>query len=85
MRGVISAAAALATVLAVLGGTALALEKPRPFASYDEMRAEVVRLSNEKMSAKAAAILEKAIDAYPDRLRANTYTLAQKRVRLGEP
>ena len=85
MRSVARTAVALAAVFAVLGGTALALEKPRSFASYDEMRAEVVRLSNEKMYAEAAAILEKAVDAYPERLRANTYNLALMRVRLGEP
>jgi predicted esterase len=85
MRRVAPAAVALAATIVVLGGTAPAQEKPGSFASYHEMRAEVVRLSDEKKYAEAAAILEKAVDAYPDRLRANTYNLALMRVRLGEP
>lgn len=73
MRRVAPAAVMLAAVFVVLGGTALSRETPPSFASYDEMRAEVVRLSDEKRCAEAAAILEKAVDAYPDRLRTNTY------------
>ncbi len=85
MRSVAAAAVAIAAVFGVPGGTAPAREAPRSFASYDEMRTEVVRLSDEKKYAEAASILEKAVDAYPARLRANTYNLALMRVRLGEP
>lgn len=85
MRGVARAAGVLAAVFVALGGTALAREEPRCFASYDEMRAEVGRLSNERRYGEAAAILERAVEAYPDRLRANTYNLALMRVWLGEP
>ncbi len=85
MRRVVPAAAVLATLFALSAAPALGQQKPRDFASYAEMRAEVVRLSNDEKYAEAAAILEKAIDGYPDRLRANTYNLALMRVRLGEP
>jgi predicted esterase/ketosteroid isomerase-like protein len=81
MRGSVSVAA----LLVALSGTAPAEEKSAVFAGYDEMRAEVVRLSNEKRYVDAATILEGAIDAYPDRLRANTYNLAYVRVRAGDP
>ncbi|MBK9089428.1 MAG: nuclear transport factor 2 family protein [Holophagales bacterium] len=85
MRRIVPAAAAIAAFLALSAAPALGQEKPRAFASYAEMRAEAGRLSNDEKYAEAAAILEKAIDAYPDRLRANTYNLALMRVRLGEP
>ena len=85
MRGPVLAAGAVAALLLAIPGTAPARGEPPAFAGYDEMRAEVVRLSNGQRYADAAAILEAAIDAYPDRLRANTYNLAYVRVRMGEP
>lgn len=57
MRRVAPAAVALAAVFVALGETMMAGAQPDSCASHDEMRAEVVRLSNEKKHAEAAALL----------------------------
>jgi predicted esterase len=85
MKNAVPVAAALVAALVSSALPALGQEKPWAFAGYAEMREEVGRLSGAEKYAEAAAILEKAIDAYPDRLRANTYNLAYMRVKLGEP
>lgn len=70
-------------VLGVLGTAAQG--PPFPWKTYPEMRKEVGRLYEEGRFADAAAILDKAVVAFPDHLRANTINLALMRVRLGEP
>lgn len=72
-------------VLATLAAVAAAEDPPFPWTTYPEMRKEVGRLFDEGKFADAAAILEKAVVAFPDHLRANTINLALMRVRLGEP
>ena len=73
-------------VVLLLGvlATAAAQDLPFPWTAYPEMRKEVGRLFEEGKFADAAAILEKAVVAFPDHLRANTVNLAFMRVRLGE-
>lgn len=51
--------------------------------SYEEMRAHVGLLYREKKYAEAADVLEKALDLFPDHLRANSYNLALMHVKLG--
>jgi predicted esterase len=53
------------------------------WSSYEEMRAHVGQLYQEEKYAEAADVLEKAIDLFPDHLRANTYNLALMYVKLG--
>ena len=72
---------------ALAGGPLLSAAEPESvarFASYAEMREEVVRLTGEEKFAEAARLLEAALDAYPDRIRANSYNLAYVRLRLEE-
>ena len=73
-------------VVLVLGvlGTASAQGPQLPWTTYPEMRKEVGRLFEAGKFADAAAILEKAVVAFPDHLRANTVNLALMRVQLGE-
>jgi predicted esterase len=55
----------------------------RQWASYEEMRAHIGRLYQEKRYAEAADVLERALDLFPDNLRANTYNLALMYVQIG--
>jgi predicted esterase len=71
------------TVVAFLISGAQEKETPR-FATYQEMRAHVGKLYQEKRYEKAAGILEKALIQFPDHLHANTYNLALMYVRLDE-
>lgn len=50
--------------------------------SYQEMRAEVVALFQAESFAEAAAILEEALEQYPDHLLANTTNLAIMRMSM---
>jgi len=54
------------------------------FATYQEMRAHIGKLYQEKKYAEAAEILEKALTQFPDHLHANTYNLALMYVQLDE-
>lgn len=54
------------------------------FSSYEEMRAHVGKLYQQKEYAEAARILEKALTQFPDHLHANTFNLAQMYIRLEE-
>jgi predicted esterase len=56
-----------------------------PWTKYEEMRAKVGELFQQQKYAEMAAILEPALDRFPDHLRANCYNLALARVRLGRP
>jgi predicted esterase len=51
--------------------------------TYEEMRAEVVQLYGQEKFAEAAAILEDALDVYPDHLLANCVNLALMNLRMG--
>jgi predicted esterase len=55
-----------------------------PFATYQEMRAHVGKLYQQKDYAEAAGILEKALTQFPDHIHANTYNLALMYVQLEE-
>ena len=77
--GVASFLAASLLLLAVSGGVE-AQER-----SYQEMRAEVVRLYGEENFGEAAAILEGALHLYPDHILANTTNLAMMRLLLENP
>jgi predicted esterase len=46
------------------------------FSSYEEMRAHVGKLYQQKRYAEAAEVLEKALVQFPDHLHANTFNLA---------
>jgi predicted esterase len=52
--------------------------------TYEEMRAEVVELYGAERFAEAAAILDEALELYPDHLLANCVNLALMNLRLGE-
>ena len=54
------------------------------FATYQEMRAHIGKLYEQKKYADAAEILKKALTQFPDHLHANTYNLALMNVQLKE-
>lgn len=56
----------------------------KQFATYQEMRAHIVKLYQQKAYAEAAGILEKALTGFPDHLHANVFNLALMYVRLEE-
>lgn len=68
-------------IAAVLFIPALAQEELK-FSNYQDMRAYVGKLYQEKKFAEAAQVLEKALAQFPDRLRANAFNLALMRVHL---
>ena len=59
-------------------------EKENQFATYQEMRAHIGQLYQQKKYSEAAEILEKALNQFPDRLHANTYNLALMYIQLEE-
>jgi len=60
------------------------IQEEKQFASYQEMRAHVGSLYQQKKYAEAAEILEKALIQFPDHLHANSFNLALMYVQLGE-
>jgi predicted esterase len=54
------------------------------FATYQEMRAHIGKLYQQKEYAEAARILEKALTRFPDHLHANAFNLALMYVQLEE-
>lgn len=54
------------------------------FATYQEMRAHIGKLYQQKKYTEAAEILEKALTQFPDHLHANAFNLALMRVQLEE-
>ena len=74
---------ALIILAAVLVLPALAQEELR-FATYQDMRAYIGKLYEEKKFAEAAQVLEKALAQFPDHLKANAINLALMRVHLKE-
>ena len=71
----------LSTGLAVSG---YLQEAQVEFSNYQEMRAAVGKLYQEKKYQEAADILEKALSRFPDRIKANTYNLALMQAHLGK-
>ena len=59
-------------------------QEKRDFATYEEMRAHLGGLFKDKKYAEAAALLERALERFPDRALANTYNLALARLRQGD-
>jgi predicted esterase len=59
-------------------------QERKAFADYKEMRAYLGELFQQKKYAEAAALLEGALDRFPDNLVANTFNLAAARAYLGE-
>jgi len=51
--------------------------------TYQEMRGEVVELYDQEKFGEAAAILENALEAFPDHIMANCVNLALMNVRMG--
>ena len=75
--------------LAVLMGALLPLvalaQDPREEGSYAEMRAYLGELHQQQKYAEGAALLERALDRFPDHVLANTYNLAILRALAGDP
>jgi predicted esterase len=59
-------------------------EKEHKFTNYQEMRAQIGKLYQQKKYAEAAEILKKALTRFPDHLHANTYNLALMYIHLKE-
>lgn len=59
-------------------------QQDKQFATYQEMRAHIGKLYQQKAYAEAAGILEKALTRFPDHLHANVFNLALMYVRLEE-
>lgn len=76
--------AILSVCLCFLSWTSIPGQKKRAFATYQEMRAYLGELFQQKKYAEAASLLEDAIDRFPDNVFANTFNLALARVYLGE-
>jgi predicted esterase len=64
---------------------AFTAQAQREFGTYQEMRAQLGELFKEKKYAEAAALLESALDRFPENVVANTYNLALARLYLGNP
>ncbi len=82
MRRTIVVPSLLLVVVSLLAGGAG--QDKREQGTYQDMRAYVGELYQQKKYAEAAAVLERAIDRFPDHVRANTYNLALMRVLTGE-
>ncbi len=54
------------------------------FSSYEEMRAHIGKLYQQKEYAEAARILEKALTQFPDHIHANAFNLALMYIQLEE-
>jgi predicted esterase len=67
-----------------LTGMSVFGQEKREFADYQEMRAYLGELFNQKKYAEAAALLESVLDRFPDNVLANTYNLATARIMLGD-
>jgi predicted esterase len=74
----------LGLVLLVLSPAALRAQEKREFASYQEMRKYLGELFEQKKYEEAAALLESALDRFPDKALANTFNLAAARLYLGD-
>lgn len=59
-------------------------QEKREFATYEEMREHLGGLFKDKKYAEAAALLERSLERFPDRVLPNTYNLAMARLRQGD-
>jgi predicted esterase len=71
----------LLTVVIVVSGQE---KKEEKFATYQEMRAHIGKLYQDRKYEEAAEILKKALTQYPDHLYANAFNLALMYVQMGE-
>jgi predicted esterase len=76
---------ALAILIALLLPLVALAQDPREAGSYAEMRAYLGELYEQQKYAEGAALLERALDRYPDQVLANTYNLAILRGLAGDP
>ena len=76
---------ALGLIAAMLAGIPGAAQEKREFSSYGEMRTYLGELFGQKKYAEAAALLETALDRFPDNVLANTYNLALARLSWASP
>jgi predicted esterase/ketosteroid isomerase-like protein len=74
----------LSIVLAALWPMSAAAQDKREQGTYAEMREYLGELVQQKQYAGAAAMLERALDRFPDHVRENTFNLAWARVQMGE-
>jgi predicted esterase len=81
MRNTVVVPSLLFVMVSLLLGAA---QDKREQGTYQEMRQYVGELHQQKKYAEAAAVLERAVDRFPDHVRANTYNLALMRVLTGE-
>lgn len=75
---------ALAFLLCSLFGLFLAGQEKKEFSDYQEMRAHLGELFQQKRYAEAATLLESVLDRFPANVLANTYNLAAARAYLGD-
>ncbi len=75
----------LTILIAILLPLAALAQDPREQGSYQEMRAYLGELYQQQKYAEGAALLERALDRYPDHILANTYNLAILRGLAGDP
>ena len=59
-------------------------QEKREFATYEEMREHLGGLFKDEKYAEAAALLERSLERFPDRILPNTYNLALARLRQGD-
>jgi predicted esterase len=81
MKKILLMAAILMTVFLISKGQE---KETTQFATYQEMRAHIGELYEQKKYAEAAEILQKALTQFPDHLHANMHNLALMNVRLKE-
>ncbi len=75
---------AMSIVLFLSSGAVVAGRQKSAFATYQEMRAHLGQLFEQKKYAEAASLLESALDLFPENVLANTFNLAAARAYLGE-
>jgi 2-polyprenyl-3-methyl-5-hydroxy-6-metoxy-1,4-benzoquinol methylase/predicted esterase len=75
---------ALSMLLAMLWPLATVAQDTRERGTYQEMRAYVGELFQQKKYAEAAAVLERVLDRFPDNVKANTFNLAAARLLMGD-
>ncbi len=75
---------AMSLVLFMSAGPAVTAQEKPTFANYQDMRAHLGQLFEQKKYAEAAALLESVLDLFPENVLANTFNLAAARAYLGE-
>jgi len=75
---------AMSIVLFIAARPAVTAQEKPAFANYQDMRAHLGQLFEQKKYAEAASLLESVLDLFPENVLANTYNLAAARAYLGE-